>query len=194
MHYTIYQITHIESGKIYIGKHQTKNLDDSYMGSGKVLRNAIKKHGLAAFKKEILHVFETEAEMNEKEAEIVSEEFVSREDTYNICPGGKGGWGYANMILSKEHYRKAALLSTGLKVDKETRRQRAALGGAKSRGRILTDDHKNKISSANKDKQQGLKNSQYGTMWITNGIENRKIKKSDSIPYNWHKGRFVAPK
>jgi hypothetical protein len=40
--------------------------------------------------------------------------------------------------------------------------------------------------------QQGTSNSQYGTIWITNGSENRKIKKSDEIPNGWRKGRFVS--
>ena len=39
--------------------------------------------------------------------------------------------------------------------------------------------------------QQGSKNSQYGTMWITDGEKNRKIKKVDSIPEGWYKGRKV---
>lgn len=34
-------------------------------------------------------------------------------------------------------------------------------------------------------------NSQYGTMWITNGSENKKIKKVDTIPEGWYKGRKV---
>lgn len=37
--------------------------------------------------------------------------------------------------------------------------------------------------------QQGSKNSQYGTMWITNGLENKKIKRVDNIPEGWYKGR-----
>ena len=32
-------------------------------------------------------------------------------------------------------------------------------------------------------------NSQYGTMWITNGTENKKIKKDEPIPEGWNKGR-----
>lgn len=43
MFYTIYQITNNVNGKIYISMHQTKNLDDGYMGSGIMLRNAYKK-------------------------------------------------------------------------------------------------------------------------------------------------------
>ena len=41
-----------------------------------------------------------------------------------------------------------------------------------------------------KSKNQGEKNSQYGTYWITNGIDNKKIKKIDKIPDNWYLGRF----
>lgn len=96
MFYTIYKTTNKLNGKIYIGKHQTKDLNDNYIGSGKRLWNSIHKHGIENFKKEILFVFETEDEMNAKEKELVTDEFCLREDTYNLCPGGKGGWGYIN--------------------------------------------------------------------------------------------------
>jgi hypothetical protein len=35
------------------------------------------------------------------------------------------------------------------------------------------------------------KNSQFGTMWITDGVTNRKIPKTDDIPNDWHKGRAM---
>jgi len=37
--------------------------------------------------------------------------------------------------------------------------------------------------------QQGSKNSNYGTMWITNGEGNKKIKRDAAIPDGWRKGR-----
>lgn len=37
----------------------------------------------------------------------------------------------------------------------------------------------------------GNKNTQFGTMWITNGTTNAKILKTDSIPEGWKKGRTV---
>lgn len=96
MYYTIYKITNTINGKIYIGQHRTKNLDDGYMGSGKYLLNAQDKHGIDKFTKEILFVFDTPEEMYAKEAELVNEEFLTEENTYNLKVGGFGGWDYIN--------------------------------------------------------------------------------------------------
>ena len=84
MFYTVYKITNKINGKYYIGKHQTTNLDDGYMGSGKLLKLAIKKYGIDNFTKEILFVFDNEQEMNDKEKELV----VVSEESYNLCEGG----------------------------------------------------------------------------------------------------------
>ena len=102
MKYTVYQITNKLNGKIYIGKHQTEDINDSYFGSGKAITDAIIKHGKENFVKEILFVFDTEDEMNVKECELVNEEFVSRRDTYNLGVGGEGGPHFKGKTHTKE--------------------------------------------------------------------------------------------
>ena len=88
MYYYLYKITNLINGKIYIGVHRTYHLNDGYMGSGKNIQNAIKKYGIENFEKEILKWFESEEEMYDEEAEIVNEDFIKRNDTYNIIEGG----------------------------------------------------------------------------------------------------------
>jgi len=91
MYYIIYETTNLIDGKKYIGKHQTNNIDDSYLGSGIRLVNAIKKYGAENFKKNILHVFDNEFDMNQKEAELVNASLIENDQYYNIALGGYGG-------------------------------------------------------------------------------------------------------
>ena len=39
--------------------------------------------------------------------------------------------------------------------------------------------------------QLGSKNSQYGTIWITNGTQNKKINNNNTIPEGWYRGRII---
>ena len=204
MHYIVYKITNKVNGKIYIGKHQTERVNDEYFGSGKRLKYAISKYGRANFVKEILHVFDTEDEMNVKEAELVSEEFCKRDDTYNLCSGGKGGWGFINQnrLWSTEKHKKASSLNFAkakekqillMRTDPQYRKELFSKTMKNLRpldfsGQTHTDETKLKISKKLKIAQLGEKNSQFGSRWITNGLENRKIK-VDIVPEGWYYGR-----
>jgi hypothetical protein len=86
--YTVYQTTHIDSSRLYIGVHKTSTPNDGYLGSGIYLKEAIKKYGRAAFKKEVLFIFETAEEAYSKERELVNREFLESAQTFNIALGG----------------------------------------------------------------------------------------------------------
>lgn len=96
MFFTIYKITNLINGKIYVGAHKTSDLDDDYMGSGKLIKMAIEKYGLENFKKEYISIFDNENEMYKMESTIVDDAYLKNEDTYNLKKGGNGGWSKIN--------------------------------------------------------------------------------------------------
>jgi hypothetical protein len=205
MYYIIYKTTNTVNGKVYIGKHKTKDLNDGYLGSGKLLCRAIEKYGIDNFAREIVHLCKTEDNMNAKEREIVTEDFCLREDTYNLCVGGHGGFSYINRNkLNNENkdkkniYKKISKKLKGRKNKKysEILKERHRQGLVKYdtfRGKNHKQESKEKISKALKGRYIGSKNSQYGTIWINNGKENKKIKKDTLIPEGWYKGQFTIP-
>jgi len=86
-HY-FYKIVNNVNGHFYYGVHNTDNLEDGYMGSGKRLQYAYKKYGIENFSKEIIKFFNTSKEAFEYEAEIVTESLVKENSCYNCEVGG----------------------------------------------------------------------------------------------------------
>lgn len=86
-HY-LYQITNLNNGKIYVGIHSTYNLNDGYAGSGKIIKRAIEKNGEENFIKEIKSFYPNRVELAKAENEIVNEQFIDDEETYNLVLGG----------------------------------------------------------------------------------------------------------
>ena len=86
MNYIVYKTTNNINGKIYIGV--SSNNYHHYKGSGLLIKKALKKYGAENFTKEILFSFDNKEDMLAKEKELVNEEFLLRDDTYNIIEGG----------------------------------------------------------------------------------------------------------
>lgn len=180
--------------------HKTNNLDDNYMGSGKRLRNAIKCYGIENFAKEILHVFDEEWKMKLAEKILV---VIDPEISYNLCPGGKGGWGYVNKTRDhKAHNLKIARTRDYSKTDytnmiiaaKCPKRNQKITETKRRRGTIIVPDNRGSKRSEATRKKMSLKasgkmSSQHGSFWITNGVDSKKIYNNSDIPIGWYKGR-----
>ena len=220
MQYIVYQIKNNINGKIYIGCHKTDDINDGYMGSGKILLRAYEKYGQENFTKTILYIFDTSEEMFDQEIELVNESFIERKDTYNIKQGGRGGWDHINTNRTPEQIEARAELNREItrnriidpvrrgeimremraspkfqaKLRKGQERFLAENGGGSFKGKHHTAKSKAKIGAANAVHQAGKKNSQYGTCWIHNNRVSKKIEKNDLNEYlteGWIKGRKI---
>ena len=104
----IYKTTNLINGKIYIGKKKSnKFLDNNYLGSGKIIRQAIEKYGKDNFSVELLEKCDSLDALNEKEKYYI-EYYNSQNLTigYNISFGGDGGitWGNDKHPFKDKHH------------------------------------------------------------------------------------------
>ncbi len=194
-HY-VYRIENLLDGKIYVGKHSTEDLEDGYMGSGTLLIRAIKKHGIENFRKHIIKMCETSEEAFEIERQVVNEQFVADENTYNMTTGGLGG--PHNKSWWTNHPEKRAELSKvmSVRMTKLHADRNAYVVTCDWTGRRHTLETRNKMSVSHRHKHNGEKNSQHGTIWILNDSLkiSRKIKKDEFEQFaadGWIKGRKI---
>lgn len=153
-YYGVYQTTNLINGKIYVGTHRTDNLNDKYLGSNKHLRSSIKKYGRDQFKREWLHIFDNNEDMCNKEIELVNEDFVSRDDTYNETIGGLGGPHFKSRKHSEETKQRIKMSMAGKKLTAEHIENVAKT----KRGKPLSAETRKRISEAkkNNDKKQSM--------------------------------------
>lgn len=166
-YHLVYKIVNTVNGKVYIGKHSTKDPYDGYFGSGIKITQAIEKYKQENFIKEILFCFTNENGAFLKEEELVTQEFVDRDDTYNIAIGGKGfGSGEANPMYGRTgeknpfYGRKHSRES----LNKMSKANKGKLAGEKNPmyGKPRSQETRNKISNSLKGKMTGEKNPFYG--------------------------------
>ena len=135
-YFFIYKTTHVESGKFYVGKHATSNIDDGYIGSGNLLLRAVRKYGRDAFKIEHLAFCGSMEELNVLEQQIVTKELVEDPMCFNLKLGGAGGW---------DHCQRK-----GTKLSEETRRKMSESHKGKPRPKRgpMSDEEKQRRSLA----------------------------------------------
>lgn len=87
----IYLTTNKVNGKIYVGqKHANKFLGNKYLGSGKVLKQALQEYGRESFDVTMLESVELQQDMDERERYWIAKyDATNRDVGYNICDGGR---------------------------------------------------------------------------------------------------------
>lgn len=209
----LYKTINLLNQKFYIGIHSTSNLKDGYLGSGTKLRRSIRKYVKENFKLEILEFYDSRELLIKREQELVNEALLKNPMCMNLKPGGSGGFTsdaakngrkktdkflenkYGpnfRKIVSKTYFnnltKEDRLILTQKSIDGQ---KRVGFNYKTFSGKTHTDKTKQKMSEVKKGKGTGKSNSQFGTMWITNGIENKKIKKEEIIPQNWKRGMVI---
>ena len=88
----IYRTTNLVNGSTYVGQHSKSSLNENYLGSGKILHNAIKKYGKDNFKVEAIYFCMNQEELNEKEIFFIArEKKINKGKCYNLAAGGYAG-------------------------------------------------------------------------------------------------------
>ena len=86
----IYKTTNLINNKKYIGKSNGNK--PNYLGSGILLKQAIRKYGKSNFKKEILYTSDSEEDLRIMEKHYIElENAVENSNYYNLHDGGQGG-------------------------------------------------------------------------------------------------------
>lgn len=186
-HY-IYKTTCNVTGRYYIGMHSTSNLEDGYTGSGRLVCQSINEHGKDNHSVEILEWLPDRYSLKLRETEIVNEDLLSDEMCMNLQLGGGGGCTKEIQFIWSSAGGKSSTGFTGKKhsVESKQKMKEKSLGKARFKGRQHTAETKERLRNVDRT---GIKNSQFGTQWITNSIENMKIKKGELIPAGWKLGR-----
>lgn len=154
----IYVTTNKVNGKKYVGQCKYGKPDtDRYLGSGKEMRQAIKKYGAENFEREVIQECDSRQALNEAEIAFIAEHnCVESRDWYNVSPGGyitNGFEGKKHSAETREKMRtcyKGTFTEEGLKkIGEAARRDKRNLIATYSR----TDETFKKIS----DSHKGLK-------------------------------------
>jgi group I intron endonuclease len=139
----IYKTTNLVNGKFYIGKKEYDS--PTYLGSGYILKRAIKKHGKENFKKEILEVCSSTEELEEREKYWIRVLNATDPDIgYNIAEGGTGGNTYLGKTEEEMTEIKAKISKAG-------------------KGRVFSEEHKKRLAESAR-KRKGNKPSKFKGM------------------------------
>jgi group I intron endonuclease len=149
----IYATRCLVSGKLYVGLHTRGQ--KHYLGSGTVLKTAVKKYGRDKFIRKTIDSFETTEEGKAKERRWIAELNSKAPLGYNLCEGGEGTFRPCEELrirMSAAHRGKRHTDETRAKMSK------AQKGNAHFLGHRHPEETKAKMSAAMAGNLNGLGN------------------------------------
>ena len=90
-------------GKVYFGKRCTNNLNENYIGSGKILRDYLKTYP-DGYYREIIKFYNTKEELSEAEYELIHPH-LGKDYCINLKEGGDGVCSYLITEETREKMR-----------------------------------------------------------------------------------------
>lgn len=212
--FIVYRTANRVTQEFYIGVHRTDNLDDAYLGSGRLLRASIALHGPQHFERTLLATGLDRETAYRLERELV-EPLLGTPGCLNLHPGGRGGFHYIN----RRGLHSTAAATAALKCLQETdpaafaegqkrataarvhspvfQAARRAMTGKHFEGKTHTEETKQRMRASHQGKTTGTQNGAHGTVWITHTEHgNRRIPRGDLSVWEalgWTTGRVITP-
>ena len=180
----IYKITHIPSGRYYIGQHKSETFDEDYWGNGRIIKNMYLHHDKSEFSREVIKWAYSAEELNLLEQEFVNEETVLDKNCLNLKTGGdvciftEELKNRVRKAMTKEVRKKISDKAKARVVSEEQKMKTSkALKGRPSpfKGKVASDETRKKLSKAIT-----------GRKWFTNGKENKFVR---NCPKGYYRGR-----
>lgn len=149
----LYRIVRDDS-RFYVGMHSTDDIDDGYFGSGLIIKAWVKKYGRDLFwqkhSKEIIEFLPTRANLEIREAEVVSSELLKNSLCMNLSVGGKGGSKFTGKKHTSASKKKMADANIGIPktLSHKAAISKGLLGSKNFLGKIHSDETCAKISAS----------------------------------------------
>ena len=142
----VYVTTNLVNGKRYLGKSDGKN--PNYLGSGKLIKCAIRKYGRVNFSRSVVAECATEKEAYEVEEKFSREwNVVNNPNWYNMRYGGEGSnSGSEHPDYGKKHSQERKLKNSVAQKNSIKAQNNVRKLIAMGTGIVHTDDYKNNMS------------------------------------------------
>ena len=192
--YIIYETTNLVNGKFYIGVHKVNG--SNYLGSGTLLKLAIKKYKKESFMRETLETFNNEQDAYNSERLIVNINLVNNPNCYNIVIGGGNpptGYGNNNNMYGKKHTQKTKKIQSLSATGRKHSNNNCIKISNSHKGKIFSENHKHKLSESKigKNNPNSKKWVLFGKLFYSSYEAGNYFNVSDSTIRMWCNKSYI---